>query len=772
MSSSTSTSSMRSSMGSPEPELDVNFPELLIQDLEESEPVFASKCMTSGYPSRGLATVHAAAHAEEDDDYSSQGPDIPRYKTSQFQRPAMGTFRTQSFAAKSERILSVDMQGGDERIKDEFSDSATESSVEIEPPSVRTREQSVTTAPTSISGRCSSLLSHKPPSPSSISSPHLNQIRQGTWFDAEEEDFQPEPEVCHNLDKTSPPLRPHSALGHNGVNVADICTPPSSLANEPSISAMYVFPSDFNNVYQRPNTSTGQHLQLERPKPRIIDIHSSIVPQRKSSLRGGHVRMMSSTSIAYTATSQEPTAKGFPTNDNDMDMMDQDETTLYNSPSPPDIRLATLSPPFGRPAMNASRSPSLDLAGQDRGCHRANSAPYHQVNFAAENDAFEDEEPPGAEVYPERPTLFRKASESLVQSWLDSSADINGLQTASRDAPSLSLAGPPLPPNVIETLRISITNFPDTMLLTSSLTIETIRSYSRKLRRQVSTDGHWNGEDDQSVFSFSAYSNKPQKRWKLPKLMQSRRSKPPNINTCGGGLVPNSATAPNILQPLSSPVPGVHWTPMRNIFPAGSDYLCDALYAHLIAYNYMSELCPLPPVPIAGTMTATTARGGGGSSGMRAAPPPPSSAKENARHVPKKALRVLGMHTTAAAEQNVTDTINSKWSRGGGGGRRHQQNGFGTGDAERGSIKSHGSCGNNNNNSSRNNDMKVLRNLQAGLGRCITMLVKTLKLGRSVDECRQQIMASPDEAEKAEPLLDPLLLRALCEVVRCAEEQR
>lgn len=84
---------------------------------------------------------------------------------------------------------------------------------------------------------------------------------------------------------------------------------------------------------------------------------------------------------------------------------------------------------------------------------------------------------PIADAVLARPPSPRPALRS-VQSWLNSS-----LQPCPRAFNDDLTRVVPLPPDAMETLRVSIACFPETMLLSSSLTIETIRTYSRKVRQ-------------------------------------------------------------------------------------------------------------------------------------------------------------------------------------------------------------------------------------------------------------------------------------------------
>ena len=235
------------------------------------------------------------------------------------------------------------------------------------------------------------------------------------------------------------------------------------------------------------------------------------------------------------------------------------------------------------------------------------------------------------------------------------------------------LVGIPLPREVVDTLRVSVSCFPETMLSLSSFSIQTIRTYSRKVRRRSQSDADsahrlimahepaagtsptpfvppllpplppspsptdtFAGSLDlasgvsrinRSSTSTSSTTNSQstgRSFWKkLPKrlsqsrassglsLFHARSSRDTDSNSSTGG---NGASAGKPRLSASgridsffsaspaAPTAGRDDDQSRNsglclkrIFPAASDHLCESLYAHIVAFNYISLLCPPPP---------------------------------------------------------------------------------------------------------------------------------------------------------------------------------
>ncbi|KAK1758725.1 hypothetical protein QBC47DRAFT_399616 [Echria macrotheca] len=660
-----------------EPTTECSFPELLARDLELSAPVFITRSMLDGCPSPSFST------ASIDDGISIEGLDIPR-------RPAFyqhDTARRLSVASNDQTTM-IDMFSNDESQLGEFSDTESESSVGMEQPAARTREQSFTTAATSVSGRCSSLISHKPPSPSRISSQY--GVRKGSWFDTDEDIELPSTPERQPMDRPVAPC-PLSALGFNSLHRRDSSPLSASTTLRPSTSATY-HPSHGMTTVDRPHTSSGP-ARMERP--RIVEIQPPlVVPNRKSSLKTQHrpsPTWMTPQTTAYNQVSHD---------DGTLKCL---QAPLRSSPIMPVLATAC-----GRTVIDASKPPVLASREQPRDITDGRTS-YLDI---ADDFIFDAGSESRGYVVP--PGHDRKGSLVTLSSWAGSAAEIVAPRTSMGAS---TTQGIPLPPEVVESLRISISCFPDTMLLSSSLSIETIRSYSKKLKHGALPVTNRMSEDDRSVFSFTTCSTKSTSRWGFHRFLQGRSMKQGNEYPRSHGSAPEQ-----VVTEIQAPVAPA-WTPIKNIFPTASDYLCDALYAHIVAYNYIHALCPAAPV-----LPTQTSAGG----------------NEKTQKIPKKAASLLGLQETPSPTGygHMQTSFPVKFI----GGRRP-----GTPHSRRTAVS----------------EATALQNIQAGLGRCIALLVATLKqAGEDTEERDGVITLLQPEAD----MMDPLLMRAICEAVRCAEE--
>ena len=723
-----------------------NFPELLVQSLEESEVFFNANSMTAGYPCQGLA---AATHVDEDypyrtsDQMSNRGQAPNRHHrrtsshTSSHYKSVAPQSARQSLHEGTGRKLAAGMPEyhGQFGAADDSSDTSSDSSVEMMPPSIRTRQQSVVTTTTSISGRSSSPFSSKPHSPSSTSS-KPTENRQGTWFD-DEPDLMPGSEEPDMVNDRYVPPRPQTALGFNDTMVAETVpsSPTSPRTPFPNVVPMPL-PIHLTDNGDRPRTSSGQSCI---GKPRIIDIHPPVVPKRKSSLR----RLQLQKPPALPAFCQQEA----PASDADGPQQGSVQNrgiTLLPSPT-----LPVLSTPGGRTIIDASKRPSLELYMK--------KVPHSQTVPAevgvARQESVRDQRLAGDSVTDLRAKLSVKTSTGHLGEWIRSHTEPTvGRVRAPSFVPNSPVAGVPLPADVLNTLRISTSCFPETTLLTSSLSIETIRTYSKKLRHPVRRPTNSLEDDDnESVFTFSNLSTKsPRKRWNLPNLMQSRRNNNKRFASYANDLTTNTSTA----EPGASKSSGVpDWAPIKNIFPTGADRLCDALYAHLIAYNYIGTLCP--PLPGASPHTSKETHN---VPQRNPSSPTRHSDDNNVRRIPKKAESILGMNDEASSGGLYSP-------RDGGFGSRpftrdsSDKGGGGPGGAPKMSTS------NNSSNGAGGSDLNQLRDIHAGLAKCIARLVTTLKITTGEGMVEGEALS-----KKENVALDPFLLRTLCELVRCAEE--
>lgn len=212
--------------------------------------------------------------------------------------------------------------------------------------------------------------------------------------------------------------------------------------------------------------------------------------------------------------------------------------------------------------------------------------------------------------------------------------------------PTAPMVAVRLPKEVVDMLRVSVSCFPETMLSLSSFCIQTIRSYSRKVRRLSEFDGDtanwllpsssscstlppsptggvpfvpapmcrspmapsmqsgpaqdWPASSGSSTRagSIAASSQRSARRfWMLPKRLVSSRTTP---NASSLESTPGTACAQRRSHSRSNrggedvvevDQDKVNGACFKRIFPTGSDYMCDALYAHILAFNYISLLC-------------------------------------------------------------------------------------------------------------------------------------------------------------------------------------
>lgn len=294
-----------------------------------------------------------------------------------------------------------------------------------------------------------------------------------------------------------------------------------------------------------------------------------------------------------------------------------------------------------------------------------------------------------------------------VESWLDSSNQGYPPQIPTNDLAKAV----PLPPNIVETLRVSIACFPETMLLSSSLTIETIRSYSRKLRQPV--NDIWK-ED----LADPAPQNPRRSLWKMV-ASRGRDSLSTRLHRSQFHEDGSLATTPGS-EVATIPCP---WASLKHVFGGCSDYICDALYAHIFAYNYISRVPRSQPAP----HRISTA----------------SSDKSQSEDIPKKAASLLGLDTPQPSPTPNIGRLAKKLS------------------TPFSAILGKEDTAQTTSAAAQDN---ATRNIEAGLLRCISRLVATARMmveGGNGEEIMMNV--EPQE-------VDMIFLRSLCEIVKINEE--
>ncbi|KAF9879560.1 hypothetical protein CkaCkLH20_03103 [Colletotrichum karsti] len=666
-----------------EPTMDCNLPELLAQDLEFSALIFASKNMTAGAPSPALAS-------DEDEWPSAEPPTVlggPCHPNGVPQFQPLGAIdEKSSHSGASDHSDAASSSSGASFSEAEDGDDDAAASPQI-------RQHSVLTADTTISA------SSQPPAQTTHKrlvsfcdgSEEDEEAAPGSWMDLEPEGPGDHPELGKSLDQspvTTPikPVRPLSRLGDKSINESP---PRAKSAHAATNSHRLSNPFD---EYTRP-TSRARSLHVptaaadngkgkEQNRMSVHSLHSIeiAVPTRTSSLKHR---------VSFTDDARKNIASRSRT---------RSHTSSSRAPSD-----HVVAPGTNRSSIIADLKEELEpwfryLDEQEGLAPPLLITPRPTSRSAETSRSLVTPRPRSSAQPRSRPT----SSVSATYTWLEDPIDIPSGDDARRI---------PLPPNVVESLRISVTCFPETMLLCSSLSIETIRSYSRKVRHPV----------QEPVRPETPPASPKRWRWLAPRRTAN------SIRRCSRGASSSnldlSSMGPSTLT-LAPP----QWSRIRNLFPTGSDYLCDALYAHIVAYNYLAPMVQNPPRPLTPGTPETLSAGGGaddsipkkaasllGLQGMQETSPPP-------RPLRKRSSMFLGGRRACSSRQSAapppvpaTPVPTSEVS---------------------------------------------LRDLQIGIRRCIARLVATLRAegsdgplaGESVNE------------------IDPLIMRSLCEIVKCCEE--
>ncbi|KAH6628300.1 hypothetical protein F5144DRAFT_654509 [Chaetomium tenue] len=729
--------------------VDCSFPELLARDLTTSENIFTSKAMTAGCPFAGLAAPDSVTSA------SFQRPLLPSRAGHQQQPPGVDKSLLHPFVIDEEEGLYVEDLDGDERfgMKDTFLDSSNVHSTGMVPHLTLTRQQSVATAATSDSGRCSSVFSHNAHSPTfpvlSSCSSNRGGSSHGTWYEDDPGSPQngPASSVFTARTSISDPRQPALDLG----NYDDMIEPPTPTDDQKGLALATTevhSPGSFHGTRSRPSTPIRQpHPE----KARIVDIPPLSTGLKRTSSRKWDRQRPGSPSVA--SLSWEMTVPVGVTEEHR-----QGERIPGNTrPSVPMLETAN-----GRTVIDASAPPPIAFASRDQALHRFNARPLSSMAID-ENEVFEDGEEPSAMAYAKELTKAKKPSLPDLRRWVEATTEtFASSQKSTSYTPSAP--GIPLPPEVIESLRVSIACFPETMLLTSSLSIETIRAYSKKVKNRADLDRHLGNPDGDPVYSRLSQNLKPSKRWNMSWLGQSRRSTKHHPEPPQAYSLPRNTHPPpsfnnmsNLSLSLTTPTPAP-WTPLKNIFPSATDRLCDALYAHLLAYNYLTSLLPTqqqpnpnrPPSSTHGlTTTATT------------------TTPRRDLSIPHKAATLLGMDDPVSAAASTYSKPSPSPSRRGvlSRGRRDKfplNDLFGTSaPTANGGGGGYGLSRSGTVGSSRSG---------TGYGESGAALLAGLGRWEGGDAGWGVILENGEGSVEGVDGLDPVLMRAICEVVRCAEE--
>ncbi|KAI0844314.1 hypothetical protein F5Y00DRAFT_202174 [Daldinia vernicosa] len=721
-----------------EPLMDFNLPELLVGDLEESKEIFKSRQLTAGAPAPSLAGDGSKRR------YSLQDSSLSAVHSSIHPSNLLDTtWKAKSLQNVNEtqsHFFTVRDRDRDEsRRNSSDSDSASsESSGGLMPPSIGTRGASIATTATSVTSE-----KLEPPNHLKLKLVIQEKKQAGnSWMDLDAEDptspnrrysminiSSPAQYLSlrHDLDESTS-MSLNSAVLHPNLTSSPPTSPKVSSKSSPKATPK-ASPKASPKMSPASVKSSGTGEQRNRVRSPLAC--PTPPPERRSSLmhRNYPVLPKINVSPSLQALSSQP----LPT-------QREDET------SSPDRNMPLLAP------LQPSRNKTNDVRNDVSSGRNASKTSLHLPEADIETDE------PERHSHAENAEYLEIAAAGIdVESWLESSVDNFPYYAQNRADGHMPL---PLPPDVLDTLRISITCFPETMLQCSSLSIETIRGHSRKLRYKSSSPASLYSESPASVDS-SDQSKQTKWKWLPLKRQQSSPAETPTS--------PQRSGFGESLEPRYSPVwpRKPDWTTIQNLFPSGSDYLCDALYAHLVAYNYITSLCPRSVLINPTTTSRPTSKSSttpseislGLSVDLRASVDIRASTDGGA--IPRKAATLLGLQDDPNAP--IPEPPSSRCNT-----LRNKRSFFAAPRAVSYYEVSRPTTAVGSFTSRRlpqpDQGEQVLKDLRLGLARCISRLVATLRVTNGSP-------AGPDGAGQMKQEENPDFMRALCEIVRLSEER-
>ncbi|KAI2466740.1 hypothetical protein F4781DRAFT_434054 [Annulohypoxylon bovei var. microspora] len=690
-------------MGNFEPLMSFNLPELLAVDLEASEEVFKSRQLTAGAPAPALADDGSQRRYSLQDSSLRAAPSSLSYHLDMMSRAKS----LQNAHEKEVQFLTIHHKS-EPNNSDSDTTSSESSGALMPPPSIGTRDASIATAATSV-------ISERMEPSNQLKLVIQDKKQAGeSWMDFDIDDAN-SPDRRYNSMINLPP--PAHYLGRD-LDESRSMSLSSNLPPRPKSTAL-------------PPTTPGSVKSLGTPEqPKYIKkalASPTSIPTRRSSLLHRNYPVLPQ--INVSPSRQSSPSQPLP------------PTHQGGGPVTPDRNMPSSTPPRtfrSEVKVNDDNDevdgrmdlPSdLNLAiNEARRISRAESTHYPEIA------------PAGIDV----------------ESWLESSVD--NFPYYARTGADGGHAPLPLPPEVIDTLRVSIACFPETMLQCSSLSIETIRGHSRKLRYKAASPASLYSESP-----VSADASEPAKtsKWKwlpLKKLPSSPTQTPPSPQRSGLGESLESRFSPAWPRKPD-------WTAIQNLFPTSSDYLCDALYAHIVAYNYITSLCPRSVLanPISRPSSKSSAVSDTSldlSFDLRMSMDMRSSTSDGTA-IPLKAASLLGLQEDLKGPipgppSSRCNTLRSKRS-------------FFVPSKSASFHESIRPITSNGFNGRRptppDHSEQILRDIRLGLARCISRIVATLRMSNGGPAANTDSGGKPRREE------DPDFMRALCEIVRLSEDR-
>jgi len=804
-------------MEAPESPPACNFPEILARDLEISEATFLAKSMTAGAPIRSLATRPVEMQKQplylSIDDQNSR----VHWGDAMSKDGGLGVIEETSYHSDSSDNGTTPSD-----VASLTSDSGTDSVPDMEPPSVRMRQPSVCTAATSVMAHC--LPAKEQPGYSSVA---LEDSYQGqSWIDLDMEDSDDGDEDIEA--QTAYPGRatkhtPQYDVGfHNpsgstspGLDKPSDCPgKKSSAAHPPSLDRVFTTRPFSALSSERPHTSSGVPAQ---EKPGRAEAPRSLLAHKRSSSWENPYRVTSQSLFEFQrrpAHSWDSAATTLASQASEFqhEIITSETYRASKKPSRYQARMfgrssggAAPERPLSGVSIAEHDAPTQNEAMNDHLSHDENPAgdlsydssivanermsrvkiPAHLLEEIMQGSQSEPAATPSAgpvaaqasqdtaaQASPDPPTPAESSDSgdsSIVETFFRSKIALpDAGASSSKGSPEDQTTSPSakapvnmrLHPDVFYRLEASVNGFPDTMLSTRALPIDIIRSLPKN--RTFST-------------TFSSTSSSLAVALEQPDAAPTTSSSKWNLSLRKRDNNPPPPPTPSSSHPASSlPTKPTPASIIQRVFPSGNALHCDSLYAHLVAYIYITSLCgpdgflsgndPSCMSPPTTALLPATRK----SRNLMHRPTRESSSSA-AVAIPRKASMLLGMDKGAAPSSSLS--AQQQQQPHGLGKVRSLFRGKGKGEEGKMVPAKVGTSGR-----SRPVTERDVREVQVGLLRCIRNLVAKLRTtagsGRE-GEGGGGVLREDDLDVDAEGWkgLDPFLLRALVEIVRGEEER-
>lgn len=679
-----------------------SLPELLARDLELASHVFAARSMTAGAPSYSVVSEYMA-RAKAAGQFTNRLSMALPYQPASARVNVLGAIKERDSMAFADQHEQQRQRQHSQCNYPDTSDmeslSSTDESAGMPPPPFRYhRNTSIITTATSVTDSVRKTSPHP-------SLPPTEPTTHGSWIEGDsDDDF----EIEGHSDGTREPLSPLSPRPP---------TPPTIVDNDP-------FPLNYEQ-----SAATFRTRIIHKKSHSTSGASAHIVSAMTSPLASPIVERKPRFKYSIPEFSMPKRAEKSPIAKTTV--IRARDQSMPPMPSPLKLRTPAIPPPV--PPKNherISRMSEENLKQKSRAASLTARQPAITESPPISEGCSSEGEMEDDSLYGDRMSSWHDQHTGYARTTPPASPLHRSFVTLAHAAkpyvPNFhgdELARVvPLPPDVIETLRVSTACFPETILLSTSLTIDTIRSYSKKMRLP---------ETDVMRPSPPPSPEGVGRRSLWRKVNPLKRGNS-GIRSSGARSIDNGYTAS-----IGSPDLQKTWSAIQNVFGTCSEYICDALYAHIMAYNYVSALLArnAANTPAPNTPGRTKSRRMGG-----------RASSEQQDDIPKKAAFLLGLDDTPdltrvpssrLLNRRTGTATSAPWSR----------------DELLPSLNPPSSC-----------NAAAVRTVQDGLYKSIIRLIATARFMSLSGRLEEPILEHEATDE------DILFMRSLCEIVRLVEE--